>query len=329
MISPMMRNAAGIGAFCLGLALAAIAPARAEDAARGAAEQVSRAAPLVLRDYRTVFEQCRNSAGKTRLAIRRMSANGAALLLTVDPQSLETKLERAQCWRCADTTDEAQADTRYLRALRPPADPALPRILANAGLLHGEGAGVFVTGDLCPSRRPLDRTFFERLSSEGAHAPVALAVSGLWLERHRADFDWLKRKAESGALDITWVNHSYHHPYVRDRPDAATYLLTPGLNLEAEILGAERLLIEQGATPSVFFRFPGLVADARLLEEVRRRHLVPLGADSWLALGPPPRTGSIVLVHPNGNEPAGLGLFSRLLERGKMPRPFRPINEAP
>jgi hypothetical protein len=36
-----------------------------------------------------------------------------------------------------------------------------------------------------------------------------------------------------------------------------------------------------------------------------------------------------VLVHPNGNEEAGLRIFSRLSRQGKMPRPFRSLNEAP
>jgi len=57
--------------------------------------------------------------------------------------------------------------------------------------------------------------------------------------------------------------------------------------------------------------------------------LIALGADAWLVLSPPPRDGSIVLVHPNGNEPAGLRLFSRLLEQGRLPQPFRRIEEAP
>ena len=71
------------------------------------------------------------------------------------------------------------------------------------------------------------------------------------------------------------------------------------------------------------------MADGALLEKLKGRHLVALGADSWLALGPPPRAGSIVLVHPNGNEPGGLAIFSRLLKNGKMPKPFRGIAEAP
>lgn len=317
---------------CALAAMVAISPAIAQGCPPKTPVEAGR-----LRDYRPVFLQCRNDEGETRLAIRRMSVDGEAAMLTVDAATLATRLELERCWRCADTDDEAQKNTRFMRALRPaPADPDEPKLVAsgrsvssNAGLGHGVGDGSFVTGDLCPSRRPLDRDFFRLLARAAPGAPVALAVSGLWLERHGADFDWLMGEARSGGLTIAWVNHSYRHPYVPGLADADNYLLRPATDLDAEILDTERLLIVKGATPSAFFRFPGLVADARLMEALRQRHLVPLGADSWLALSPAPRAGSIILVHPNGNEPVGLRLFTRLLEQGRLPRPFRPIEAAP
>lgn len=275
-------------------------------------------------EYRATFEACAGGE-HTRLAIRRFRRSGEDFLLTVDPHSLETRIEASRGLDCAPTSDAAQAQTRLMRALQPGA----PGPLFNAGLSHGAGGGSFVTGDLCPSLKPMDRDFFARLAKEQPGAPVALAVSGLWLKRHAADFAFLLERAQSGALAITFVNHSMHHPYASDRPDAQTYLLTPGLNIEDEIFGVERLLVEAGATPSAFFRFPGLVSDAKLRDALRAHHLIVLGADAWLALGPAPRPGSILLMHPNGNEPAGLRLFNRLLERGGLARPFRAIVEAP
>ncbi|HEY8125002.1 MAG TPA: polysaccharide deacetylase [Methylocystis sp.] len=281
-----------------------------------------------VRAYAPIFELCAKE-GATRLAIRRMNVDGTPLLLTVDPQSLQTSLEHAACWRCEETSDAAQAETRYLKALHPPDDPSRPPALVNAGLIHGAGDGAFVTGDLCPSRKSLDRAFFEQLAARGPRTPVMLAVSGAWIARHGADFAWLREKARSGALDIAWANHSYSHPYVRRLPDGRNYFLRPGVDVDREVFETEKLIIAQGETPSVFFRFPGLVADAALLENIRSRHLIALGADSWLALGLRPRPGSIVLVHPNGNEPVGIKLFLRLMQTGAMPSPLRPINEAP
>jgi hypothetical protein len=281
-----------------------------------------------VRAYAPVFELCAKE-GASRLAIRRMNVDGTPLLLTVDPQSLQTSLERAACWRCTETSDAAQAETRYLKALHPPDDPTRPPALVNAGLIHGAGGGAFVTGDLCPSRKSLDRAFFEKLAAQGQQTPVTLAASGAWLQRHHADVAWLRDKERTGALAITWANHSYSHPYVARLPDRQNYLLRRGVDLDREIFETEKLIIAEGETLSVFFRFPGLVADAALLEGLRSRHLVALGADSWLALGPRPHPGSIVLVHPNGNEPFGIKLFLRLMQSGAMPLPLRPINEAP
>ncbi len=304
--------------------VATAATARAQETCGPAA--VAQGAQVT--DYAPVFESCVRGEDR-RLATRRMRVEGDELLLTVDPQSLATSLERAACWRCVETSDAAQAETRFMKAVRPAADPDRPPALVNAGLIHGKGAGAYVTGDLCPSQKPLDRAFIEEVAAQGPGTPLTLAVSGGWIAHHGADFAWLQEKRRSGALDIAWANHSYTHPYVRGLKDAQNYLLRPGVDLDAEIFETEKLLISHGETPSVFFRFPGLVSDRTLLDRLEARHLVALGADSWLALGPPPRAGSIVLVHPNGNEPGGLKIFSRLLQNGRMPKPFRAINEAP
>jgi hypothetical protein len=328
------RVLAALALAALVLAASSTQPLRAEE---------SCAAPLPsprLTEYRAVFLSCVNDAGTSRLAIRRMRTNAEALLLTVDPQSLATRLVPERCWRCVETNDTEQSQTRFVRALQgPPPGGEATNTLRNAGLVHSEsGVGAFVTGDLCPSRRPLDRGFFERLAREGRtqgagapgdRIPVALAVSGLWLAHHASDQEWLKRQDESGALAITWVNHSYSHPYAKHRPDARNYMLRQGLDFDREVYGAERLMIEVGLTPSVFFRFPGLVSDAALNGRLRDSHLIALAADAWLALGESPQPGSIVLVHPNGNESIGIKLLSRLLDKGQLPRPLRPIDEAP
>jgi hypothetical protein len=99
--------------------------------------------------------------------------------------------------------------------------------------------------------------------------------------------------------------------------------------MRAEILDTERLLIADGETPSVFFRFPGLISSPALMRVAGDYHLIVLGADAWLARSPRARPGDIILVHPNGNEPGGLDIFSTLLAGGKLPQPFRPIEEAP
>ncbi len=301
-----------------------------------AAARGSRLQPMSrVKDYRIVLRICRRGGNQDRLAIRSLRIGGENLLLTVDPQSLTTRLDRAACWTCEDTTAAAQAKTRFIQAVDQLSQNKGERLptgatwLDDAGLVHGRGGGSFITGDLCPSHRPLDRAFLQSLERKGEATPVALAISGLWLERHARDFNWLKRQMAEGRLAITFVNHSYRHPYRRGLPDAENYLLKPGLDMQKEILDVEKLLIANGATPSVFFRFPGLISAPKLMENLWRDHLIPLGADAWLALSPVVPPGGVILVHPNGNEPVGLRRFQRLRREGALPQPFRPINQAP
>jgi hypothetical protein len=288
--------------------------------------------PAAVVDYRPVLKACVAADGRKAVAIREMTVAGQKLALLADPEGLTTRLERAACWTCSEMSEAELMSTRMGRAVDESAEaPGLIRrgFLQNAGLTHGEAAGDFLTGDLCPSKRPLDRTFFARLETASPRAPIALSISGLWLTHHFADFRWLVDQRNSGALDILWVDHTYHHPYRRKLPDAANFLLTKGVDPDTEILDTERLLIANGETPSLFFRFPGLVSSDPLMQAVSRFHLVTLGADAWLAKGQQPGKGSIVLVHPNGNEPKGLALFSQDLKRGTIAAPLEPLTAAP
>jgi hypothetical protein len=319
------------------LVLAASAGARAAEGGEGAclyapAPPERLVAKDAVADYASVLRTCRAADGREGVAIRPMTIAGVPILLLADPQNLSTRLERAACWTCQDASEDALADTRMMRAVAQSAEaPGLVHrgFLQNAGLTHGAAAGAFVTGDLCPSRRPLDRPFFETLAAREPHAPVALSISGLWLVHHFEDYRWLIDRQAAGALDIVWVDHTYHHPYRRGEPDARNFLLTDGVDADAEILDTERLLIANGQTPSLFFRFPGLVSSAPLMQAVSRHHLISLGADAWLALGQRPGEGSIVLVHPNGNEKAGLAMFDRDIARGAIAAPLEPLTAAP
>ncbi len=282
-------------------------------------------------DYRSILRACRGPDG-SGVAVRSFTLAGQAGLLIADPDALTTRLERASCWTCQETSEDALADTRMVKAIRKSAEaPALVKrdFLKNAGLAHGEGSSAYFTGDLCPSTRPLDRAFLDDLATKQSHAPIALSISGLWLLRHFADFRWLVDRQAAGAFEITWVDHSYHHPFRRGVANDRNFLLTPGVDAEAEILDTERLLIANGQTPSLFFRFPGLISSAPLMQTARQNHLITLGADAWLAIGQPPKPGSILLLHPNGNEEIGLKIFDADFARGAIARPLAPLNAAP
>jgi hypothetical protein len=313
-------------------AWAGLASAARADCAFAPTPAAGLQSPATVGDYRPVLRACVAADGRKAVAIREMTVAGQKLALLADPEALTTRLERAACWTCSEMSEAELKSTRMGRAISESAEaPGLIHrgFLQNAGLTHGAAAGDFLTGDLCPSKRPLDRAFFTRLEMASPHASVALSVSGLWLIHHLDDFRWLIDQRNSGALDILWVDHTYHHPYLARLPFAANFLLTKGVDPEAEILDNERLLIANGETPSLFFRFPGLVSSDPLMQAVSRFHLVTLGADAWLAKGQQPERGSIVLVHPNGNEPKGLALFSQDLKRGTIAAPLEPLTAAP
>jgi hypothetical protein len=283
-------------------------------------------------DYQSVLKACVAADGRTAVAIREMTLGGQKIALLADPEALTTRLERAACWTCRDESESELGSTRMGRAIRESAQaPGLVHrgFLQNAGLTHGGGQGDFITGDLCPSQKPLSRAFFTQLEAANPRAPVALSISGLWLVHHFDDFRWLIDQRNAGALDILWTDHTYHHPYRRTLPYDANFLLTKGVDPQEEILDTERLLIANGETPSLFFRFPGLISSDPLMQAVSQHHLVTLGANAWLALEQKPGRGSIVLVHPNGNEPEGLALFSTDLAHGEIPAPIEPLTAAP
>ncbi len=308
------------------------AAARAADCAFTPAPAAELQSASAVGDYQPVLKACVAADGRKAVAIREMTVAGLKVDLLADPAALTTRLERAACWTCGEMTEGELKSTRMGRAISESAEaPGLIHrgFLQNAGLTHGAAAGDYLTGDLCPSKRPLDRAFFTRLETADPHASVALSVSGLWLIHHFDDFRWLTDQRKSGALDILWVDHTYHHPYRARLPLAANFLLTRGVDPEAEILDTERLIIANGETPSLFFRFPGLVSSDPLMQAVSRFHLVTLGADAWLAKGQQPEKGSIVLVHPNGNEPRGLAMFTRDLTRGTIAAPLEPLTAAP
>ena len=95
---------------------------------------------------------------------------------------------------------------------------------------------------------------------------------------------------------------------------AENFLLSPGTNLDTEVLENEKLMLKNGLTPSVFFRFPGLVSDKSIVRKIEEYGLIPIGSDAWLAKGQQANAGSIVLIHGNGNEEIGVKDFIQLLK---------------
>lgn len=265
-------------------------------------------------DYRPIFIPFYED-NRLKIAIRAFEWDAEKKLLILNPDSFETVVVPA------DTVNLNISYGIGLRHLRATSfynalekHTAAPVKLQNHGAVMGEAAGVnhalFITVDMCPSGRPFEKGLFEALAAlpgfEARPAPVAIAISGHWLTHHPDEFKWLLEMIKANRLDVTWVNHSYSHPYEKNAPLEENFLLKKGVDFNKEVLANEALMIESGIMPSPFFRFPGLVAGPEVMEKLKALSLIPIGSNAWLAKGESPVDGSIILVHGNGNEPDGI-----------------------
>jgi hypothetical protein len=262
--------------------------------------------------YQPAFKPFYGEDGTLLAATRRYYRGDDAHFLVLDPERFEFREMAAATVLSARTAgDETWRETPFSRALVRQTSPPFP--LQNDGLREAEHPmpGFFLTADLCPAKKSLDRRFIDALTALPLKPPVpiTLMVSGLWIQRHSDDFAWLKNQAAAGRIAITWGNHSFTHRYDPAAPLEKNFLLSPGTDFASEVLSLEILLLEAGLTPSPFFRFPGLVSNRRRIEELRVLHLIPIGSNAWLAKGETPRSGSVILVHANGNEPEGIRLL--------------------
>ncbi len=278
----------------------------------------------VINDYKVDYAVASKN-GRQLIAWRSFSNNDKNYLLLLDPQNFNTNIVPAGevSLTKSEFADVAKlfVNTAYIKAINAVRKNDLG--LQNVGIDHAlpPEKGINLTIDLCPSHKPLDRIIFTSLFTEFAKieqpVPLAISVSGRWILKHKDDLNWLKTLETSNQLDITWVNHSYHHE-VNNLPLAENFLLARGTNLDVEILENEKLMLKNGLIPSVFFRFPGLVSNQKIVEQLLDYGLIPIGSDAWLAKGQQVNNGSIVLIHGNGNEEIGVQDFIKLLQQQKV-----------
>lgn len=273
-----------------------------------------------IKRYNVNYALATNATEKL-IAIRSFMAKNEKYLLLVNPQTLNTKIDLANNYLLTNLTFQNVRTifktTAYVKAL----NMALlaDRKIQDAGIDHAipKEKGITLTIDLCPSHKKLDRVIFQSLMDEFKKIeqpiPIAISVSGNWMLKHQEDLKWLKDLILQKEIDVTWINHSYHHE-VNNLPLIENFLLAKGTDLAVEVLGNEKLMLQNGLVPSVFFRFPGLVSDQTVVEKVVAYGLIPIGSDAWLAKGQRPNAGSIVLIHGNGNEEIGVADFIQLLK---------------
>lgn len=284
-----------------------------------------------IEDYQPVFLPVYTTEGDLNLAIRVFRMNDVPSFLIVNPETLQTSVMPIDKVLPRNTVQKKKPgyfsqwnveSTRYFQLLNKNTAP--PYLFENHGLTHADnsGDGNVLTIDLCPSSKPFEAAFFKKLveiaDKSGHPTPITIAVTGLWIIEHRDEFQWILTQERAQKLSITWANHSFSHVYYNDRPYSSNFMLSPGTNIPFEMLTTEKYLLEAGEIPSIFFRFPGLIANKKLIKQLKNYGLIPLGADAWLAKKQPVTEGSIILVHGNSNEHLGIVKVMPLLDTLKL-----------
>lgn len=275
-------------------------------------------------NYQPIFLPLFGPDNKLAIAIRVFELNTIPTFLVVDPESLQTSIIPVEKMQPSSRNHPGiffkdLVRTRYYKLLQTIISP--PYLLENHGIKHTRNLiqENVLTVDLCPTNKNFERKFFKKLVEiakiKHQPTPVTIAISGRWLLTHKQEFQWLLKQISENTLQITWANHTFSHIYYKDLDYSKNFLLSPRVNLSAEVFLTEQYLIENGGIPSVFFRFPGLISDAKFIKKVGDFGLIPLGADAWLAKNEKIHPGSIILVHGNRNEHEGILLLMPVIDK--------------
>lgn len=285
---------------------------------------------IVIQDYQKVFFPVYTQAGELKVAMRSYYTADTLFFVLVDPYSLKTCVTAAKDlgYRCPKQIEQKGGSryfslkqlnsTPYIQALNKYTNTSCETYVNSGAIKSDTLQGNFLTIDMCPSSKEFEKEFFLRLiqlsNKLNRPIPISLCVSGLWIVNHSAEFLWLREQHQKGKLKITWVNHSFSHPYYRDVPIENNFLLLNKESFEYEVLESEKMLLQYNIVPTPFFRFPGLVADKTLVEKLRSFGLIILGSNCWLAKGEKVTPGAFVLVHGNSNEPEGIKIIMPMID---------------
>lgn len=247
------------------------------------------------------------------LAVRRAFAmDGQSYrLVNLCEGSYESFVVPADKLRAASVTSDLRGTP--LGKIRERLEAAAP---AGKAITHGIPTNLSksacLTIDLCWSLRAVERDLFSLISEQAKTKKISatLFTSGRWIDQHPLDMQRLIKLGREPNVEIIWGLHSWAHPkqggFMNEFPVDAFI---------ADNLKMEQQYLNWGIVPTIFYRFPGLIHDETRLKATLGLDLLPIDCTSWLAMivnkedGPfaqPVTDGSIILVHGNGNEPAGI-----------------------
>lgn len=268
--------------------------------------------PAPIKNY-SVISMAIKLVGKTNSysALREWKSNQGDFYLVVDEQTLKTSIvPKAQTSKIVKARSNSLFSALKKRIrLRNKEVSRMKNTAPNRGYA--------LTVDLCPSRKAWDYDLFQAVIKQGRihkrPPPIGVAITGRWIKTFRKEFKQLLHWNHTKQLSIEWINHSYSHPL---RPSASgqyQFMKASNVNITQEVLKLEKILIENGQAPSVWFRFPGLAYDKKTIQKITEMGLLPVGSNAWIAKKEKIKPNSIVLLHGNGNERKGVELYFSFL----------------
>lgn len=268
--------------------------------------------------YEVYLKEYYTHDGEFFISLRTWKKDGQIHYLLVNPHTLKTHISALKPQKI-DTLQEPFSKT------------LLAKVLQHNGVFNEAfkttPKTIFLTMDMCPSLKPdYEKAFIDELTSHHGKTPLAIAITSGWIQKHESSFEEL---IHNPLLEITWINHSHSHFYDKNLPHHQNFMLHVSTDVQSEILELEKNLIQRGLTPSIFFRFPGLVFDEALVRKVKEEFfLLPIGSRAWIAKGEKVKNGSFVLIHGNKNEPQGIKSLKEQLPTISKSYSFKPLYEA-
>ncbi len=151
-------------------------------------------------NYKAVYGSYQR-LGQNFIVLRTFENNNVPFCLTVHTENLSTALvPTAELSIAPNTLQELRkqfSNTAYIKAMLDSENNS--KNIQDAGVTHSipKERGTNLTIDLCPSHKGLDRIVFVDLINEFKKielpVPMAISVSGLWIEKHSEDLNWLKQ----------------------------------------------------------------------------------------------------------------------------------------
>lgn len=312
--------------------------------------------------YQDVHKSC--DSGRS-YAIREFSQGGVEKYLLVDTMTLKTQIADVRAKKsCFDAPiSPGMNQTPFFQAVNkynssPQVQSTCQGFKSFPSHCKSDSPMVLTT-DLCPSDKSFDHwkssvldPFIRKLEPGTS---IVFSITGDWIRNHPKELVELKNVIAKNKLVVTWANHSDSHGIHPDHDRQGNPVSTPERQafltqetteqFQNEVFNAEITMLENGLTPSPFFRFPGLFSTQGQIQKLHDLGMIPLNTSAWVALGthenPVPdyfsecgmsddqkaKPGRIILTHSTSNSDLENAAAAKLAN-SKSKRDFISVQEA-